>query len=151
MYCKKSVLRNFAKFTIKNRCQSLSFYKVVGLRPTTLLKIGSGTSVSCEFCEISKNKFFHRSPLVAASENIAPNFHVRKLIRVLCRKILPVRHFPNVDVLHLDLIPAYRTTSSSSCIIRRSGAPSKLLLSYTVLDSQAFVPFIFFITKFPPD
>ena len=26
---------------------------------------------SCEFCEISKNTFLHRTPLVASSENIS--------------------------------------------------------------------------------
>ena len=35
---KKGVLRNFTKFTGKHLCQSLFFYKVVGLRPATLLK-----------------------------------------------------------------------------------------------------------------
>ena len=37
-FCKKSVLRNFAKFTGKHLCQSLIFNKVAGLRPGTLLK-----------------------------------------------------------------------------------------------------------------
>ena len=43
------------------------FNKVAGFRPTTLLKGESGTGVSCEFCEISKNTFSCRKPLVAAS------------------------------------------------------------------------------------
>ena len=34
----RNVLRNFAKFTEKHLCQSLSFNKVAGLRPATLLK-----------------------------------------------------------------------------------------------------------------
>ena len=38
VFCKKSVLRNFAKFTGKYLCQSLFFNKVAGLMPTTLLK-----------------------------------------------------------------------------------------------------------------
>ena len=38
MFCRKGVLRNFAKFTEKHLCQSLFFNKVAGLRPTTLLK-----------------------------------------------------------------------------------------------------------------
>ena len=36
--CKKGVLGNFAKFTGKHLCQSLSFNKVAGLRLQTLLK-----------------------------------------------------------------------------------------------------------------
>ena len=35
---KKSVLRNFAKFTGKHLCQRLFSNEVVGLRPATLLK-----------------------------------------------------------------------------------------------------------------
>ena len=49
VFCKKGVLRNFAKFTGKYLCQSLFFNKVAGL-------------------EISKNTFFHITSLVAASE-----------------------------------------------------------------------------------
>ena len=38
VFCKKGVLRNFAKSTGKHLCQSLFFNKVAGLRPETLLK-----------------------------------------------------------------------------------------------------------------
>ena len=38
VFCKKGVLRNFAKFTGKHLCQSLFFNKVAGLRPACLLK-----------------------------------------------------------------------------------------------------------------
>ena len=65
MFCKKSVLRNFAKFTGKHLCQSLSFNKVAGLnfiKRQTLAQV-----FSREFCEISKNTIFYRTPLVAAS------------------------------------------------------------------------------------
>ena len=65
---RKGVLRNFAKLTGKHLCQSLFFNKVAGLRPATLLKKETLAQVfSCEFCEISKNTFFQRTPLVAAS------------------------------------------------------------------------------------
>ena len=33
VFCKKGVLRNFAKFTGKHLCQSLSFNNIAGLRP----------------------------------------------------------------------------------------------------------------------
>ena len=52
----KGVLRNFAKFTGKHLCQSLFFKK------ETLAQV-----FSCEFCEIYKNTFPYRMPLVAAS------------------------------------------------------------------------------------
>ena len=34
MFCKNGVLKNFAKFTGKHKCQSFFFNKVAGLRPT---------------------------------------------------------------------------------------------------------------------
>ena len=48
---KQMLLGNFVKFTGKHLCQGLFFNKV-----------------ACEFCEISKNTFFHRTAPVAASE-----------------------------------------------------------------------------------
>ena len=56
MFCRKGVLRNFTKFTGKHLRQSLFFNK------ETLAHV-----FSCEFCEISKNTFFDRTPPVAAS------------------------------------------------------------------------------------
>ena len=38
VFCKKGVLRNFAKFKGKHPCQRLFFNKVAGFRPATLLK-----------------------------------------------------------------------------------------------------------------
>ena len=38
VFCKKAVLRNFAKFIWKHLCQCLFFNKVAGLSPATLLK-----------------------------------------------------------------------------------------------------------------
>ena len=60
VFCKKSVLGNFAKFTGKHQCQSLFFNKVVGLRPEAcnfIKKEALAQVFSCEFCEISKNTF----------------------------------------------------------------------------------------------
>ena len=37
------------------------------LRPATLLKKRFLHRFACEFCEVSKNNFLHRTPLVAAS------------------------------------------------------------------------------------
>ena len=58
VFYKKGVLTNSTKFT-GNTCASLFFNKV------TLAQV-----FSCEFCEISKNTFWHRTPLVADSENL---------------------------------------------------------------------------------
>ena len=51
LFCKKGVLKNFAKFT----------------------GVSSGTGISCEFCEILKETFFGKTPAVAAS-NICTNW-----------------------------------------------------------------------------
>ena len=68
VFCKKGVLRNFAKFIGKHLYQSLFFNKVAGLRSVTLLKKETLVQVfSCEFCEIAKNTFLHKATLVAAS------------------------------------------------------------------------------------
>ena len=54
VFCKKGVLRNFAKFTGKHLCQSLFFNKACNfIKEETLAQV-----LSCEFCEISKNIFF---------------------------------------------------------------------------------------------
>ena len=56
VFCKKDVLKNFAKFTGKRLYQSLFFNKVAGLMPTkedTLALV-----FSCEYCKIFKNIFF---------------------------------------------------------------------------------------------
>ena len=67
-FCLKGVLRNLTKFTGKHQCLSIFFNKVAGLWPTTLSKREALVQVfSCEFCEISKDTFFYRTPLVAAS------------------------------------------------------------------------------------
>ena len=55
---KKSVLRNFAQFTGKHLCQSLSFNKIAGLACNFIKKEILTQVLSCEFCEISKNTFF---------------------------------------------------------------------------------------------
>ena len=63
----RRVFLEISKNSQENTCARISFFnKVAGLRPVTLLK---KTQVfSCEFCEISKNTFFHRTHMVAASE-----------------------------------------------------------------------------------
>ena len=38
VFCEKSIFKNFSKFTGKDLCHSLFFYKVAGLKPATLLK-----------------------------------------------------------------------------------------------------------------
>ena len=66
----KGVLRNFVKFTGKHLPQRLFYNKVAGLRPEAcnfIIKESLAQVFSCEFWKISKNTYFYRTPLVAAS------------------------------------------------------------------------------------
>ena len=60
--------------------QILFFNKVAGLRPVALFKKSQAQVFSCEFCGISKNIFFYRTPLVAASEHSLRMFLINKKI-----------------------------------------------------------------------
>ena len=62
VFCKKALLRNFAKFIGKHLCQSIFLNKVVGLRPATLLK--NRLWYRCFPVNFAK---FLKTPLVAAS------------------------------------------------------------------------------------
>ena len=60
VFCKKSVLRNFAKLTRKHMCQA---------SPCNFIKKETLAMVfSCEFCESFKNNFSYSTHSVAASE-----------------------------------------------------------------------------------
>ena len=67
MFCKKDVLRNSTKFTGEHLCQNLFFNKVA----ETLAQV-----FSCEFCQISKNTFLHKTPPMAASGKITKDSRV---------------------------------------------------------------------------
>ena len=68
VFCKKGVLRNFVKFTGKHLCRAHFLNKVAGLRQAlTLLEKTLAQVFLCEFYEISKNTFCHRTTLVATS------------------------------------------------------------------------------------
>ena len=60
MFCKNSVFRNFTNFTGKHLCQSLFLNKVPGLY-NFIKKKTLAQMFSCEFCEISKNIFLHKT------------------------------------------------------------------------------------------
>ena len=60
-FCRKGVLKNFAKFTGKHLCQGLWFLAGFIKRETPTKMF------SCEFSEVSKNIFSYRTPPVAAS------------------------------------------------------------------------------------
>ena len=70
VFCKKAVIRNFAKFTGKHLCQSLLFIKNCRHKASASNFIKKETLAQvffCEFCEISRNNFCYRIPPVAVS------------------------------------------------------------------------------------
>ena len=68
MFCKKGVLKNFAKSTGKSLCQKSLFELSCRLRPATILEKRLLVQVfSCEFCELFKNTFCYRTRPAAAS------------------------------------------------------------------------------------
>ena len=72
VFCKKGVLRNFAKFTGRHLCQSLLIKK------ETLAQM-----FSYEFYEISKNTFSYRTPPVTASPRSKSVMQTTKTLKLL--------------------------------------------------------------------
>ena len=66
MFCKKVVLKNFAKFTGKHLCWSLFFNKVAG--GAKKRDSGTGVCLPVIYVEFLRTPFFYRTPPVAASE-----------------------------------------------------------------------------------
>ena len=59
VFCKKGVIRNFAKFPGKHLCQSLFFLTKLQTDTCNFIKKDALAQVfPCEFCEISKTTFF---------------------------------------------------------------------------------------------
>ena len=90
VFCKKGVLRNFAKITGKQLCQSLCFNKVAD-QACNFIKIETLAQVfSCEFGEISRNTFFSlhlretASVLKYSEKRYGFNLGVHKAIKVSC-------------------------------------------------------------------
>ena len=67
---KKSVLRNFIKFTGKHLCQNFFFNKVAGLRPAALLK----TRLWHRCLSGNFAKFLRKAFLKHASGQLLPDF-----------------------------------------------------------------------------
>ena len=64
----KKVFLEISQYSQKNTCAGVSFLiKLQASGLWNLLKTKTSTGSSCEFCEISKNTFFYRTPPVAAS------------------------------------------------------------------------------------
>ena len=89
-FCKKGVLRNFANFIGKHLCQSF-LIKMQAQACNFIKKETLARVFSCEVCKISKNIYFHRTPLVTVS--IFPRCYVAK-------QFLEITYF--TDILSLE-------------------------------------------------
>ena len=58
VFCKKGILKNFAKILGKHLCQSLFFNRVAGGAGNIILKEPPAQVFSCEFSENFKNTYF---------------------------------------------------------------------------------------------
>ena len=95
VFCKRGVLRIFAKLTGKHLCRSLFFNKVAGLRSATSLK--KRLLHRC-FPVIFASTFSYRTPLVAASwrlllqefriEIICPNLDIMRILGIKISKTI---------------------------------------------------------------
>ena len=117
VFCEKGVLRNFAKFTGKHLCLSLFLNKIVGLRPATLIKkrlwhrvsflskffiwIFLNFSFLSEFCEISKNTFFDRTPQVAVSVCHTFSINQRIISRRKIKNFFPIAPHQTICILSI--------------------------------------------------
>ena len=79
---KKGAYRNLTKVTGKHLYQSLFQPQAWNfIKKETLAQV-----FSCEFCEISKNTFLNRTPLVAASEVLIQLFYdVEHTVKTICK------------------------------------------------------------------
>ena len=92
VFCKKGVLRNFAKFTGKHLLQAL-------IKKETLAQL-----FSCEFCKISKNTLFYRAPPVVASQFTLCLMLIQKLQKLLSRALFIYFVFPYLRNIRLSFI-----------------------------------------------
>ena len=86
--CKKSLLRNFTKFTGRHLCQSLFFNNLPGARLNLYLKRDYGT---CFFLWILQNFYehlFHRSPVDDCLCLVFQNQPFVDLLQTLCSWII---------------------------------------------------------------
>ena len=89
VFCKKGVLRNFAKFTGKHLWPATGLQQACNfIKKDTLAQV-----FSCEFCEISKNTFFYRTPLVAASVKCSSVMMLRLLKNISLSQKIKSAHF----------------------------------------------------------
>ena len=114
-FFKIGVRKNFAILTGKHLRWCLFLIKLLDLRPTILLKRDSTQMFSYKYWEILKNSFFHRTPLVAASNSYKLPLSLRngEILRPLAGKVYYKYHFKK------NKIRSFRNTILVPIILRK--------------------------------
>ena len=102
MFCKRGVLRNFAKFTGNVLCQRLIFNKVLSVRAAILLKEGLWHRCFLEnFVTLLKTTFYYRVLLVAASKTCDILYvNLNRYCSLLVLSTLPCKIEKNQKYIH---------------------------------------------------
>ena len=108
VFCKKGVLKNFAKFTGKDLCQSVLLLLFAGLRSITLKKGTLAQVFSCQFCRNFINIFFYRVTPVAAyvyfyfeqEKMIFDAIWTKAIISTFVKLTLAEKKKENIKILH---------------------------------------------------
>ena len=99
-----------SQYSKENTRVRVSFNKVASFRPATSLKKTPTQVLSCEYCEIFKKSFWHRTPTVFAFSSY--QFFQKSLCKhfVCCNKVLPnirgilhkILTFTRIPFLHVN-------------------------------------------------
>ena len=116
MFFKIGVLKNFAIFSGKHLCWSPFLIN----KPEGLQRYQKETPTqvcSCEYCEIFKNSFFYRTPLVAASVQVSPRVVHLSSLSFKCLLNINVNFFNWYDPLSTVTNSPFQVFFHSNSII----------------------------------
>ena len=89
----KKVFSEISQNSQENTCARVSILIKLFIKKETLAQV-----FSCEFCEISKNTFFYRTPLVAASVDLSIYFSIQLYSRkLLFENSYPLMSYRNIE------------------------------------------------------
>ena len=84
---RKDVFKNFAKFTEKNLCWSLFLRKLQVLRPATLLRKIPTHMLSCKICKLFKNNYFEEHLWMSIPVNFV-NYSRTPILKNICKQLV---------------------------------------------------------------
>ena len=145
MFCKKGVLRIFAKFTAKHLKQSLFLRKLQALACSSKKK-ALAQVLSCEFCDISKNAFPTEHLQATASEVL---FQTYESISRCSQLIYLCKKFPNWRWLNNENTKTMRKIWSNFKIkLWRDGDRSGVFVFFKNMICYCYHVFIDTLSKY---